>query len=143
MGSSLFKFSNTFLSSVNIFYPFNSTETLDENNSDDHDFANYLENYSQSVRQNQKNTFKKLKFQKSLTLNDKPKNEYENNLEKISYNNFTNSRISFRPKCLKIYINKEIEKDFLSQQLMNKKINRKMRKLNKNVNCISTTDTIY
>lgn len=137
MGSSLFKIPK-FFNLFNTFNFFYEMDTLKENKSEDQEFSNYLEDYSQYVRHNQINPLKKSKFVRSQILNEK---EDENSIDKITYTIYTNSKNSLKPKNLKTYFNDAIEKDFIDQKLLNKRINRKMRK--KIVNNFSTTDTIY
>jgi hypothetical protein len=141
MGSSLFKLSKTFSS---FFQIFNNSSEISQQNKSDEEFRNYLENYSQGIRQNQK--LRKSNFANNRNMNEKYEIDLEKDqeaVEEISYTDFTNSKIPSKPKNLKKYLNEISEKDFLYQKLMNKSINREMRKIRRGVNNISTTDTVY
>ncbi len=112
-------------------------------NSDEEDFTNYLENlnHTKSHCYDVDRKISKSKFSKNQNLfNDKMKNR---EIEKVSttHSVLTNKLL----KKKKIYQNEILEKDSLMQKILNRKINRKMRKFrrDKTVINISTTDTIY
>ena len=143
MGSKFFK----------IFYEFffNFFDYFEKHDcSNEEGFLNYLEDINNSKAScfNLNLDWKiiKSKFSKNQnSYNDELQEEIKSN-HKFEKNSSTYSAVTNKIlKNAKIYQNEILEKDFLMQKILNRKINRKMRKLkiNKTVNNISTTDTMY
>ena len=142
MGSSLFKFLEgiTDLPVLNL---------LLKNENDDEEFVNYLEdvNYRQFNVEGIKTKFSKSKFSEFETKNEKyEKNEQNEDRSCLKELDSMQSGISSRHKFYrnsKIYQNEIEEKNQFAKKIINKSINREMRKMGKSVNNISTNDTFY
>jgi len=143
MGSKFFKILYEFF--FNFFDYFEK-----HNGSNEEGFLNYLEEINKSKLScfylNLDRKISKSKFSKNQNSYNEELQEEINSNHKFEKNSSTHSTLTNKLlKNAKIYQNEKLEKDFLMQKILNRKINRKMRKLkiNKTVHNISTTDTMY